>query len=81
MKIKSDTEAAAKRWEALADSERERKKLDARYGSTAAHDARIKMYENAAKSLRMSDETGIAHCSCHMIPMSECAARARRRRV
>jgi hypothetical protein len=80
MKIKSDTEASARRWEVLAEQERKRKELDARYGSTAAHDARIKLYENAAKALRLGDVTGVAHCACHLIPMEECARRSTCRR-
>lgn len=67
--------AAASHWKAEAEAAAERAAYDRKRGFTGLshpgeHNASL--YTKVAKALRLQDETGKAHCLCHMIPADEC---------
>lgn len=68
-------EESALHWERLAIKQEDAAKWDAEHGlgDTSSHYSRAKLYRDTAKSIRIGSTTGIAHCACHIIPMTECA--------
>lgn len=74
------TKEAIAHWRMLARKERERLTWDKSYLPQLA-EAKAETYQNAALSLELGDKTGVAHCACHLIPLTECAERVTRRRA
>jgi hypothetical protein len=68
-------EGAATHWRLLAKKERERLSWD-KYLLPAIAEERARSYENTALAIEKSAVTGIDHCSCHLIPRTQCAERA-----
>lgn len=65
--------ASARHWDNLADAEERRARWEGRHGNVDAFHVRARTYRRAAESLRMQHDTGIGHCYCHLIPLTECA--------
>jgi hypothetical protein len=59
----SELEEAAQGWEHFAEH-------DPTCNAALAESCR-----NAAKSLRLEEQTGVVHCACHLIPMEQCRQR------
>jgi hypothetical protein len=76
-----NTEEAAQHWEMLAQQQREARDhaVKAGWGHPAPYNARIKTYENTAKVIRLQEETGQAHCVCHLVPSLQCPRRPKQR--
>jgi hypothetical protein len=79
-------EEAAAHWDMLADQEinyREKNLCGCKgqqpCGCKEVSRNREQSYRNTAKALRMQIETGIAHCSCHLLPMDKCRELATKR--
>lgn len=81
-----EAEKAAKHWERLADDAERAAAWDRSRGYDASPpgqspgDHRARLYRDAAKSIRLTDQSGIAHCACHLVPMTQCAEIKRRSR-
>lgn len=67
----------AQEWRDLAAKEREKLTWDP-YLLPQIAESRAKLYEDTARAILKSDETGIPHCACHLKPYSECAQIKRR---
>lgn len=69
-------------WRKLAEDELAKPTWD-RFALPAICETRAEMYEQTARSLELELETGIAHCTCHLLPYEEArkldALKARRR--
>lgn len=70
---------SARHWRMLAAQERERLTWD-KTCLPAIAEARATTYENAARAIELGEETGVAHCACHLITMKACSERAASRR-
>lgn len=70
---------SARHWRMLATQERERLSWDKTLLPALA-EVRATMYENAARAIELGEETGVAHCACHLLTMKACAERAASRR-
>ena len=68
--------SGADHWRALAAREREMADWDqkVRGDSPAAHLARAETFEKTAKSIEMTEETGVFHCACCLKPISKLGA-------
>lgn len=71
-------------WRKLAETELRMAQWDVEIGvapagmKTAKH-WKAEMYEDTARSLEIERDTGVVTCVCHLIPMVQCAQRARSR--
>lgn len=73
----SELRDAIKAWKDLADSEARSRRL----GICLSEDtSRIneRLYRRTAQALELEDKTGIAHCSCCLLPMEQCKKRKER---
>ena len=63
----------AAHWDKLADAEESMQKHEVEVLGYApgCKDARIQMYRNTAKALRMQAEDGQWRCSCHLLTKDE----------
>jgi hypothetical protein len=72
-------ESHDKHWERLADEAERAAAWDRERGydlslpGQSPGDHRARLYRNTAKSIRLSDATGVPHCACHLVPNSQCA--------
>ena len=69
---------SAEHWERQADEaeaqaawDRERG-IDLSPAGTSAGDHRAQLYRATGQALRLEASTGIAHCSCHLVPATTC---------
>lgn len=68
-------------WRRLAYLEKMTGEYEAQRGRTdAVQLVRAKTYNDCADSIELQIRTGIPHCVCHLIPMSECMERAKTNR-
>jgi hypothetical protein len=71
----TEDERAARHWEKLAAEKREwaeYAKSRGEYAGVFLTQART--YDRAAKAIRLTEATGVVHCSCHLIPVTEARA-------
>ena len=77
----NEIEQAARHWEALADSAEEMAAWERDIGidmSPPGHsvgDNQARLYRQTAEAIRITARTGVHHCACHLIPVSDCAMR------
>ena len=73
---KVECNEAADHWERLAEEQDDWAAWERSFGRyDGVHKSKAVLFRDAAKSLRLTAETGIHHCSCHFIPSTRCPRR------